>query len=153
MRFGFFVTCVMLLTALQIPVLSANETQEFRIEADGLYKEQSFKKAYKIYYKLAKAGDHFSQHRVSKMYINGEGRKANLDEAYAWAVLAAEGGKAEWVESSDDLLLLTQDQTKAQGKADKRIKKYGEQALKEKAIKKNNRESRSCTGSRLCRGH
>lgn len=150
MRFGFIVTCVMLLTALHTPVLSANETQEYRIEADGYYQMQDFKKAYKIYYKLAKAGDHFSQDRVSKMYINGEGRKVDLDDAYAWSVLAAEGENAEWTESRDDLLLLTQNQSKAQGKADKLMKKYSEQALREKSEKQALRDSRSCTGSRLC---
>jgi len=156
MKFGFLLSCVMLFTALQTLAVSANELndlQEYRAEAEQYYKDQDFKKAYKMYYKLAKGGDHFSQDRVSKMFANGEGKEVDLDEAYAWSVLAAEGGKANWVGSSEELLQLTQDQTRAQGKADKLMKKYGEQALMAKAEnrakREHNRQHGSCTGSRL----
>ena len=153
MKITVIVVCAVLFSALQAPALLASELKEYRDDAKRHYLEHDFKKAYKIYYKLAKAGDHYSQDRVSQMYANGEGKTTDLTEAYAWSVLAAEGGKEEWVESSDELLQLTQDQSRAQGKADKLIKKYGEETLKAKADERAKRESRPCTGSRLCSSH
>ena len=127
--------------------------QEFRTEADQYYQQGNFKKAYKAYYKLAKTGDHYSQHLVSNMYANGEGKRVDLKKAYAWSVLAAEGGQEQWLTISDELLQRTKDQTKALDSARKLKEKYGKQALLAKSEKKGRDElymlGSDCTGSRL----
>jgi len=143
----------MLFTIFQTPETYAKEMQESRTEANQHYLERDFKKAYKIYYKLAKSGYHYSQDKVSKMYANAEGKSLDLTEAYAWSVLAAESGEEEMVISSDELLQLTNDKTKAQKRAKKLKKKYGKVALNQKAAKKAKRDalkgSGPCTGSRI----
>lgn len=145
--------CLMLFAALQIPVTFAKEAQEFRTEADQYYLESNFKKAYKIYYKLAKTGDHYSQDRISSMYARGHGKSADLTEAYAWSVLAAEGGEEDWVTSSEELLFQVEDKSKAQKKAEKLMRKYGKSALRIKAVKQAKRDdmkrSGACTGSHM----
>ena len=72
-----------LFTALQAPCALAATLQDYRSEADQYYQQGNFKKAYKAYLKLAKTGDNFSQHLVSTMYANGEGKSENLTKAYA----------------------------------------------------------------------
>ena len=146
-------TCLMLLAAVQAPEAFAKETHKYRAEADQYYMEKNFKKAYKIYYKLAKRGDHYSQDRVSYMYVKGEGKAIDLTEAYAWSVLAAESGDERFVNSSDDLLRLTNDQTEAQARAKKLKKKYGKNAVMARAAKQAERDSYkrsgACTGSHM----
>lgn len=153
MKSVFIAACLMLLAALQAPVALAKGVQEYRTEADQYYLESNFKKAYKIYYKLAKAGDHYSQDRVSFMYANGEWKKVDLTEAYAWSVLAAEGGNEKLVNSSDELLLRTEDKPEAQERAEKLRKKYGKDALRMKAVRQAQRENQkrsgACTGSHM----
>ncbi len=153
MKTVLIVSCLMLLAAVQAPAAFAKETQEYRAEADQYYLEKDFKKAYKIYYKLAKAGDHHSQDQVSNMYVNGEGKSIDLNEAYAWSALAAESGEDEMVDKSDLLLQQTSDKALAEKKAAKLKKKYGKVALGERAKKleriKLNNQMGGCTGSRI----
>ena len=153
MKFLYVVACAVFFAALQAPCVLANEMQEYRSEADQFYQQGNFKKAYKAYYKLAKTGDHYSQHLVSEMYAKGEGKKVNLTKAYAWSVLAAEGGQEEYVSYSDELLQRTNDKTKALGSAGKLKKKYGKQALETKAERRGRDElyiaGSNCTGSRM----
>jgi TPR repeat protein len=142
-----------LLAVLQTPAAIAKELNEYRAEADQYYQDGDFKKARSGYLKLAKIGDHYSQYWISKMYANGEGKKANLPEAYGWSVLAAESGKEELIRNSEEILVLNTDQDKAQSKARKLMKKYGKEALDAKAemIAKRDqgRRAGSCVGSRL----
>lgn len=153
MKIVYVAVCLMLLTALQAPFVLATELQEYQLEADQLYQQQDFKKAYKKYYKMAKSGDHYSQGQLSQMYANGEGKKVDLTEAYAWSVLAAESGEDAMVDRSNILLQQTSDKALAEKKAAKLKKKYGEAALAEKAKRneriKNNNKSGGCTGSRI----
>jgi len=156
MKYNIFSASI-LLFVLQSASVFALDVKEYRGEADQYYSEHNFKKAHKMYLKLAKMGDHYSQGQVAVMYANGEGKGANLDEAYAWTVLAAEGGGEELSIRSDELLLQINDQAKAEKRAAKLQKKYGETALKEKArkreIRKLNHEMGGCTGSKLgCSG-
>lgn len=145
--------CLMLLAAVQAPEAFAKEVQEYLAEAEQYYLEKNFSKAYKIYYKLAKSGDHYSQDQVSNMYANGEGKKVDLTEAYAWSVLAAEGGEDEMVDRSNMLLQQTDDKAQAEKKAAKLKKKYGKVALDERAKKleriRLNNTMGGCTGSRI----
>ena len=153
MKTVLIATCLMLLAAVQAPEAFAEEEQEFLAEADKFYQEKNFSKAYKIYYKLAKGGDHYSQEQVSNMYAKGEGKKVDLTEAYAWSFLAAEDGAVEMVERRDLLLQQTNDQAKAEARAAKLQKKYGKMALAERAKKleriRLNNEMGGCTGSRI----
>ena len=156
MKAGVIAVCALVFFAFQTNVLFAKEAKEYRAEADQYYAAQNYKKAYKGYFKLAKLGDHYSQDRVSQMYANGEGKKVDLTEAYAWSVLASESGTDEFAGRRDTLLEQTEDKAAAQKKADKLMGKYGEAALKKKAESKErlrrNTKSGGCTGSRLdCR--
>ena len=149
----YIAVCVMLFAALQAPELLANDAKEIRNEADQYYQELNLKKAYKLYYKLAKAGDRYSQDRVSHMYATGEGKSADMTEAYAWSVVAAESGKEEFVKKSTDLLQRTEDTTAAEKRAAKLVNKYGRDAQKVRAArlaaKENNKRSGVCAASRL----
>ena len=153
MKTVYFAVCLILFSALQTPFVFAKEITEFRLEADQHYQQHDFKKAYKIYYKLAKSGDHYSQDQISGMYANGEGKNVDLNEAYAWSVLAAENGSDEMEVKSHELLQQITDRSVAEKKAEKLIRKYGEDSLRKKADKretmKYNHKSGGCTGSRL----
>ena len=93
-----------LFSLLHTTTLLANDVEEQRADASQFYSESKFKKAYKIYFSLAKAGDYYSQNKISQMYAAGKGVGADLAEAYAWSVLAAESGVEGMTEKSDTLL-------------------------------------------------
>jgi len=157
MKFNVFLTCAALFLALWSSALSAREIPEYRSEADQYYLEHNYKKAYKIYYKLAKMGDHRSQDQLAIMLARGEGKDVNYEEAYAWSVLAAEGGDEVLTIPSEELLLQAGDKTKAEHKAARLTKKYGKEALLEKAerqeARRRSHEMGGCTGSRTgCSG-
>jgi TPR repeat protein len=147
MKIGFISVFLMFFIALQAPVLLAGDTSKLRAEADQYYLGNNYKKAYRIYFKLAKTGDHYSQSRVAQMLTNGEGKSVDLTEAYAWSVLAEEGSKEVLTQSSDVLLQRTSDQSAAQKKALKLKQKYGQQALKEKALKRAQADAARRSGS------
>ena len=144
---------VLLLTMLQTSTVLASEIKEYRAEAAQYYGENNYKKAYRIYFKLAKVGDHYSQNKLSQMYVDGKGKDADLTEAYAWSVLAAESGVEGIIKKSNTLLQQTNDQAKAKKRADKLKHKYGKDALQAKADRKErmkyNHKSGGCTGSKL----
>ena len=87
------------------------------------------------------------------MYANGEGKKVNLTKAYAWSVLAVEGGQEQMVNYSEEALQRTNAKNKALGSASKLKKKYGKQALEANAKQRGRDElyigGSDCTGSRL----
>jgi TPR repeat protein len=145
--------CVLVLAIVQTSVVVAKELAEYRTEADQYYDDGNYKKAYKGYLKIAKIGDQYSQHWVSHMYENGEGKSVDLEDAYAWSVLAAEGGDEKLVLHSTDLFEQIEDKAGATKAASKLMAKYGKQALDDKAeyLAKRDagRRAGSCTGSRL----
>ena len=153
MKSVVIVVCVMLFAVLHTSPVSAIEIKENRDKAAQYYQENNFKKAYKIYFKLAKVGDHYSQNKLSQMYVDGKGKDVDMTEAYAWSVLAAESGVEGIIEKSDKLLEQTSDQAEAQKRAEKLKNKYGKDALQAKADKKErmkfNHKSGGCTGSKL----
>ena len=87
------------------------------------------------------------------MYANGEGKTVDLTKAYAWSVLAAEGGDERLANNSEELLQRTNDKNKALKSAEKLKKKYGKQVLEAKAERRGRDElyisGSNCTGSRL----
>lgn len=142
-----------LFTFLQSQVLLANEAKEMRAEAEQHYADLEYKKAFKVYRKLAQFGDRYSQRRVAHMYAEGEGVSVNLMESYAWAILAAEGNDVETVNLNETLLPQIENPTKAEKNAAKLIKRYGKQA-QVKRISNHRKRGRvidegSCTGSKL----
>lgn len=150
------VACSMLLFALQAPTVQAATWKEDQAKADQLYDDGNYKKAFKMYVKLGKMGVSHSQDMVSKMYESGEGTKVNLNDAYAWSVLAAQRGASQKVNRRDNLLEQSSDRKTAEKKADKLLSKYGREALQKradsKAKLKHNTKSGGCTGSKLgCR--
>jgi TPR repeat protein len=156
MKFVYLAVFVVLFSVVQAPCVLAAQLQESRSEADQYYQQGNFKKAYKGYFKLAKTGDNYSQHRVSEMYANGEGKKVDLTKAYAWSALAAESGQDEWVSYSDELLQRTKDKDKALKNASKLKKKYGQETLKNKPERRGRDDifntGTKCTGTRMsCR--
>lgn len=146
-------TCALLFFALQSPALVANDLQDARTEADQYYQAQRYNESYKMYYKLAKLGDHYSQSQLATMYANGEGKSVDLAEAYAWSTLAAQSDDENLAQQSDELLLQVKDKARAEKKAAKLKKRYGDQALQEQADKreriKRSHEMGGCTGARL----
>ena len=64
--------CLMLIMALVSPAVLAGEIKEYRAEAAQFYEANNYKKAYKVYFKLAKIGDHYSQNKISQMYVDGK---------------------------------------------------------------------------------
>lgn len=147
--------CSMLLFTLPATVVLA-DWKDDQAQADQLYEAGDLSKAFKMYVKLGKMGVSHSQDRVSHMYEKGDGTKVNLNEAYAWSVLAAQRGATEKVARRDSLLEQNSDQKTAEKKAKKLMSKYGRAALQKKADSKarlkHNTKSGGCTGSKLgCR--
>jgi len=155
MKTLFVVTCAILFAVAPFASLLASETQKSRSEADEYFQQGNFNKAFKGYLKLAKSGDHYSQDQLAKMYAQGQGKRADLSDAYAWSVLAAEGGNEQFVADSESLLQRAPDKAKALKSAEKLQKKYGKQALAARAEKKGRFIPGSdCTGTKLgCRSH
>ena len=153
MKFASLLRFACLLFLVQAPIVLAEEAQEMRAKADQYYQNHDYKKAYKFYLRLAKTGDQFSQDRISQMYAGGKGTSVDLYEAYAWSVLAAEGGALDMVDRSSELLQRVEDEAKAEKKATKLQSQYGKKALREKAERKERsrlaRASGNCTGSIL----
>ena len=141
---------------LLAPIAMASELQEDQAQADQYYEAKDFSKAFNLYYRLAKMGVSHSQDMVSQMYEKGQGKKANLTDAYAWSVLAAQRGSTDREERRDSLLQQVKDKKSAEKKAEKLMIKYGREALQKKADSKaklkHNTKSGGCTGSKLgCR--
>ena len=124
-----------------------------RAEAEQHYADQDYKKAFKVYTKLAKFGDRYSQKRVAHMYAKGEGKSIDLMESYAWTALALEGKDEQLAKLDKALLPQTENPAKAKKKAAKLVKKYGKQAQKKRIAQHNKRgrvvDEGSCTGSKL----
>lgn len=139
-----------------VPLAVASDWKEDQAKADQYYAAKEFSKAFNLYYKIAKIGASHSQDMVAQMYANGEGAKLDLEEAYAWSVLAAERGSTEIVNRRDQLLQQAGDKQAAEKRAEKLLSKYGREARQRKADSKaqlkHNTKSGGCTGSKLgCR--
>jgi TPR repeat protein len=157
MKFGPALLCMVLFFASFASTSFAKEIGEYREEAVQYYQEQNYKKAYKIYYKLAKMGDHPSQDQVAVMLARGEGKDIDFENAYAWSVLAAEGGDDILTIQSEELLQQADDKARAENQASRLMKKYGRDAQLEKAeaqeMRRLSRQMGGCTGSkRGCSG-
>ena len=125
--------------------------QRAAAEADALYAEGNYSKAYDKYLRLAKKGDTFSQYRSSYMSLMGEGTDVNYPAAFGWAVVAAESGDDNLFRYLQEVkALVPADQYEA---AEVAAREYTEQwgtiALAVEARREADRKLRECTGSRL----
>lgn len=150
-------TMVLIAIALSVVMLSsdllASQAKQMRAEANQYYDRQDYKKAFNSYLRLAKYGDRYSQRRVADMYAEGQGKKVDLEESYAWAALAAEGNESALDELNNSLLPQLENPSKAQKKAAKLVKRYG-RAAQQKRVADHNKRGRvvdegACTGSKL----
>ncbi|MDX1557117.1 MAG: hypothetical protein R3212_13895, partial [Xanthomonadales bacterium] len=92
---------IVLLAAATLAAAVDPGYQQAQQRADAYYQEGEFRKAYRKYRELAKIGDSFSQYRVSTMNLYGKGRSKDVDEAFAWAVLAAQNQHPELLRYRD----------------------------------------------------
>lgn len=156
MKFIVIIMFSILFFTLLVPVAAGADWKEDQAKADQYYEASEYNNAFKMYLKLAKSGVSHSQDMVSQMYEKGQGKKVNLEEAYAWSVLAAQRGASEKEARRDSLLQQAGNKKAAEKKADKLMAKYGREALQKradsKAKLKHNTKSGGCTGSKLgCR--
>ena len=123
--------------------------QKAQIEADQLYNEGHYSKAFKQYRNLAKKADVFSQYRVSYMYLMGQGVEEDLPEAFAWAVLAAQNRDEQLRAYRDTVkdLVPVKERRKAQRKADYYFRRWGKIGLADEARKQATTELRNETPS------
>lgn len=153
MKTAFISVIVVLLALTQSPILLASEAKQMRAQAEQYYADKDYRRAFKVFRKLAQFGDRYSQRKVAHMYAEGEGKSIDLAESYSWAALAAEGNDVELAELNETLLPKIKSPSKAQKKADKLISKYGKQAQLERISRHSRRgrvlEEGSCTGSKL----
>ncbi len=136
-------------------VASTNAVQALQAtayQADQAYAEQNFRRAFKLYERLAKdAGDEFAQYRLALMYYFGQHVEQDLVKSYAWSYLAAETGIDQFqqfhrqVKSQIDPNLLTGTQAYTKDLQ----KKFGvfQQAYETRQLLR--KEKFSCTGSRV----
>jgi TPR repeat protein len=64
-------------------------------DAIAAYNKQSYIEALNLFYVLAKEGDNKAQYNVALMYENGQGVKADINQARQWYEKAAKGGNAK----------------------------------------------------------
>jgi hypothetical protein len=119
--------------------------------ADDAYNNGDYSKAYKKYLGLARRGDTFSQYRLS--YMNFQGQSVDVDwaEAFAWAVLSAQGNNPQLVKYMAALghRVPEEEAKRAAVKAKSYLNRWGDMAIAEDARRGAIQELRQCTGSRL----
>lgn len=119
--------------------------------ADSSFNSRQYHQAVQIYLTLARYGDKFAQYRLAFMYQNGLGVNADLQQALAWAYVAAEKhthpalglyrsikdalSSAQWAAAEPLTMQYLQD--------------YGISASSRLAYNTIRRQQRDCTGSRL----
>lgn len=144
-------TCLLTLgCAIAAAPALANAQQSPLGQAEALYEQGQYDKAYKQYQKLAKDGNTFAQYRMSYMTLVGLGTRPDVVESLAWAVLAAEGDHAELdhYQSAVAAMVPGKERKKAEKKADYFLRRWGREdkggggqlALNSEGV---------CTGSRL----
>ena len=140
---------------LAVPQVMAAERltpyQQKQKDADAAFSLGDYKTAYSKYAQLARQGDKFSQYRLSYMNFQGQGVEADMAEAFAWAVLAAEGENPELIKYLGALAreVPVADEKRATLKAKQYLDRWGDLAIAEAARKNAISEIRGCTGSRL----
>ena len=144
---------MLMLAGVLLPLQAVGKSsyQSSQEAADKLYTNKNYKEALRQYLRLAKKGDHFSQYRVSYMYLEGQGHEEDIVEAFAWAYLAAQTRQDELLDYRDTVsqLVPADKQNKAMRKLDYYMRKWADRELASVMITQTKRELHECTGSRL----
>lgn len=151
-RFSSITAMVFALVISPLSYAAQSEYDAWQEDADRVYASGDYPKAYSKYLKLAKKGDSFSQYRVSYMNLEALGmNEADVVEAFAWAVLAAQSGQSELVKYRRAVAEMVPEnkQRKALRKVDFYMRRWGNIALAQDAIVGAREQTRDCTGSRL----
>ncbi len=94
-------------------------TLRIQEKVEALFAAEEYKRAHFIYlHELAPIGDKYAQYMLGFIYEHGIGVETDLIEASAWYRIAAERGKAEFVEVRDSSLRYLSDEDRE--KADSR---------------------------------
>ncbi len=121
-------------------------------KADKAFERGDYERALRIYErKLAPKGDKHAHYMIGLHHQNGFGVKQDLPRALAWYALSAERGSvpaAQLVAYLSDLLDASQQQRADEIFAELQ-QRYGDRELLVKAIKRDQRELRNRTGSRV----
>lgn len=131
------------------------KTQQVQNQAEEVYQRSNYERAFGIYLKdLAPIGDKYAQYMVGFMYLTGKGVAEDRVTASAWYRLSAERGTKEFIRARDQLMAsLDAEQT---AESDRKFievrKQYGDLALLIRLIRKDHRELRSRTGTRVGAG-
>ena len=105
---------------------SANFDSAFK-----LYEKSKFAEAFYAFKNLAYIGDKSSQFNLGVMYFRGEHVQSDPVEAYAWIVVAAEGGDESFLKTKKIIFgkFNEKEQVAAAGRADLYLNKYGREVL------------------------
>ena len=142
-----FTACVL----LTLPLAAQTDYYYERKEAGQLFDQSDYTNAYKKYLKLAKKGDSFSQYQVSFIYLQGLGRKKDVVESLAWAVLAAQERQKDLIKYRDTVALLVPEDKhgKASRKIDYYVRKWGNKPKVDESQDGPRGDAVHCTGSRV----
>jgi len=124
--------------------------EQMQQRADLAYADGDYARAYRLYNKLQKIGDHFSEYRLATMYENGYGVEKDIVEAYAWSYLAAESGRQAYRDYHESIKqkLSAADLKSARERAGNLIMENGiyVNMIENRRVLRNG--TRMCTGSR-----
>lgn len=136
---------------LTLPLVAQSDYYNERQEAGRFFKQSDYANAYKKYLKLAKKGDSFSQYQISYIYLEGLGRKEDVVESVAWAVLAAQDRQKDLVDYRDTVALLVpkDKHNKASRKIDYYVRKWGNEPKVDETQERPRGDAVHCTGSRV----
>jgi len=140
--------------SVTIDANSQNAVEAYRSvkrRADSSFNSRHYHQAFSIYQTLARYGDKFAQYRLAFMYLNGLGVEPDLQQALAWAYVAAEKQTYPALglyQSIKDALSPAQ-WAAAEPLAMQYLQDYGISSSSRLAYKTIRRQLRNCTGSRL----
>jgi hypothetical protein len=153
MKLRSFILILILMAGalISLPLVAQSDYYYERKEAGQLFQQSDYTGAYKKYLKLARKGDSFSQYQVSYMYLKGLGRKEDVVESLAWAVLAAQNRQKDLVKYRDTVALLVPEDKhgKASRKIDYYVRRWGNEPEAVETRDGPRGDAVHCTGSRV----
>lgn len=124
-------------------------------KADEAFEQGDFERAHRVYLKkLAPAGDKHAHYMLGHLHEYGLGVPRDRPRALAWYALAAERGSASVKANAERLTgeLSASEQQRADEIFAELLERYGDRPLLVKAIRRDERELRRRTGSRVGSG-
>jgi len=125
--------------------------QQMQQRADQAYSDGDYKMAYRLYQKMTKIGDNFSQFRIATMYEEGLYLPQDLVQAYAWSYLAAEVGRKQYMDYHESIKakLAPEQLPQARSAASLLVQQKGIFANMVKSDEMLREALKNCTGSRV----